>query len=247
MTLRQHASILPMGSALIACAVAAQEAQHNPVDGSEFRIYGIYLAGPPGKPLFIKASVEYIESVNGANIVSKHWVEEWIRDQEGRVWGRVREAQEAYPGKLPPLAFVWLFDVTARNSTVCSIPDRNCQVHDYDPSFFKGNSTYGIDAVSLVPERVQCGGGRFEQNFLGERSIGGISLGHILTMCYKLDGSHAGVDLWHNSEFDVDFNVINVPPRKGARYYHIDQISSSVPDDPKLFQVPPSGYSSQQE
>ncbi|MFZ1919610.1 MAG: hypothetical protein WAU58_18710 [Terriglobales bacterium] len=82
MTQRHRAIILLAGSALIACAGAAQEAQ--PADGRDFRIYRIYLAGTPGKPVSIKASVEHIESADGTKAVSKHWVEEWVRDQEGR-------------------------------------------------------------------------------------------------------------------------------------------------------------------
>lgn len=102
------------------------------------------------------------------------------------------------------------------------------------------------DGVRQVPEqheRVWCGEERFGQTFLGEYSIGGINLGRILMMCYKPNGSGGGVNLWHNSEFDIDFDVNNVPPRKGATYYRFDQISSSMPDDPELFQIPPSGYS----
>jgi len=64
-------------------------------------------------------------------------------------------------------------------------------------------------------------------------------------MRYKSDGSGGGRDLWHNSEFDIDFDVMDIPLRKGVTYYRIDQISSSVPDDPKFFEVPPGGYSSQ--
>jgi hypothetical protein len=88
-----------------------------------------------------------------------------------------------------------------------------------------------------------CGEERFGQTSLGEYSIGGINLSRTLMMCYEPDGSGGGVELWHNSEFDIDFDVYSVPMRKGATYYRIDQISSSVPDDPELFQVPPSGYS----
>jgi len=105
-----------------------------------------------------------------------------------------------------------------------------------------------IDGVCQAPaphDRVRCGGERFEQTFLGEYSIGGISLGRTSMMCYKPDGSAAGADVWHNSEFDIDFDVYRIPLREGATYYRIDRISSSVPDDAKLFQVPPSGYSFQ--
>lgn len=253
---RHHALILLAGTVLIACAVASQEAQHTPADGHEFRIYRIYLAGTPGKPISIKASVEQIESMDGTKVVSKHWVEEWVRDQEGRVWGRVGAPREEHPGKLPPLATVWSYDAATRKSTICSVADRECQVHESNPpsviSFFHvgGSSTVCIaNGVCQAPrqdERVfRCGEERFEQTFLGEYSIGGISLGHTRVMCYKPDGSGAGVDLWHNSEFDLDFDVYNMPRGKGAMYYRIDQISSSVPNDPKLFQVPPSGYSFQ--
>ena len=109
-----------------------------------------------------------------------------------------------------------------------------------------GSSTVCIEGVCQVPaqdQRVQCGEERLEQRFLGRYSIGGISLGRTLMMCHKPDGSGEGVELWHNSEFDIDFDVLKMPPQKGATYYRIDQISSSVPDDPTLFQVPPSGYS----
>jgi len=174
-----------MGSALIACAVVAQEAQHNPSDSRQFRIYRIYLAGPAGKPLSIKASAERIESMDGTKIVSKHWVEEWLRDEEGRVWGRVRAPQEENPGKLPPLATVWLFDPAVRKQTLCSVADRNCRVYDYTPPYpisylrLGGSSIAGITPVAQVPEqheRVQCGEERFGQTFLGEHSIGGIVL-----------------------------------------------------------------------
>jgi hypothetical protein len=246
-----HASVLlPV---LIACGVAAQEAQHTPADSHESRIYRIYLAGIPDKPLSIKASVEQIESMDGAKVVSKHWEEEWVRDREGRVWGRIHAPREEYPGKLPPLATVGLFDAAARKRTVCSVAERECQVYEDYPAFpvsflhVGGSSTICIvDGVCQAPEqhnRVLCGDERFEQTFLGERSIGGITLGHILLMCYKPDGSGGGVDLWHNSEFDIDFDVWNVAPVKGATYYRIDQISSSVPDNPELFRVPPDGYS----
>jgi len=251
---RHHALTLLAGTALIACVVASQEVQHTSADGREFRIYRIYLAGIPGKPVSINASVEHIESMDGTKVVSKHWVEEWIRDQEGRVWGRVRAPQEGHPGKLPPLATVWLYDAATERSTICSVADRECRVNEHHApstiSFFKvgGSSTVCIDGVCQAPEpheRVLCGEERFKQTFLGEYSIGGINLGHTRIMCYKPDGSGAGVDLWHNSEFDIYFDVYNLPLRKGATYYRIDQISSSVPDDPKLFQLPPSGYSLQ--
>jgi len=251
---RHRALILLAGSALIACAVAAQEAHHTPADGRDFRIYRIYLAGTPGKPISVKASVERIESMDGTKVVSKHWEEEWVRDQEGRVWGRVREPREEHPGKLPPLATVWLYDAMAGEQTVCSIADRECKVSEYNPPYpisllnEGGSSTVCIEGVCQAPGqdyRVRCGELRLEQTFFGEYSIGGISLGRTRIMCYKPDASGAGVDLWHNSEFDIDFDVYNLPPKKGATYYRIDQISSSVPDDPKLFQVPPSGYSSQ--
>lgn len=250
MTQRHRAIILLAGSALIACVGAAQEAQ--PAAGRDFRIYRIYLAGTTGKPVAIKASVEKIESTDGAKVVSKHWVEEWVRDKEGRVWGRVRAPQEDYPAKLPPLADVWLYDAAAGRRTVCSVANRECQVDEFYPpspvSFFDvgGSSTVCIEGVCQVPaqdQRVQCGEERLEQRFLGRYSIGGISLGRTLMMCHKPDGSGEGVELWHNSEFDIDFDVLKMPPQKGATYYRIDQISSSVPDDPTLFQVPPSGYS----
>ena len=61
--------------------------------------------------------------------------------------------------------------------------------------------------------------------------------------CYKRDGSGGGKELWHNSEFDIDFDVYHMPPNKSETYYQIDQVSSSVSDDPKLFQIPPVGYS----
>jgi hypothetical protein len=130
-----HVLILLAGSALIACAVAAQEAQHARVDSRDFRIYQIYLAGTPGKPISVKAGVERIESMDGTKVVSKHWVEEWVRDQEGRVWGRVRAPREEHPGKLPPLATVWLYDAAAREQTVCSVADRECRVSEYDPPY----------------------------------------------------------------------------------------------------------------
>jgi hypothetical protein len=63
-----------------------------------------------------------------------------------------------------------------------------------------------------------------------------------LVTCYKPDGSGAGVDLWRNSEFDMDFEVHNWPLRQGATFCRIDKISSSVPDDTEVFHVPPSGY-----
>jgi len=246
---RHHALILLAGSALIASAVAAQEAQHTRADGRDFRIYRIYLAGTLGKPISIKASVEHIESMDGTKVVSKHWVEDWVRDQEGRVWGRVRAPREEHPRKLPPLATVWLFDAEARKRTVCSVADRECHVDEYYPpspiSFVRvgGNSTVCIDGVCQVPEQHErglCGEERFGQTFLGEYSIGGINPARILMMCYKPDGSGGGAELWHNSEFDIDFDVGTVSLRKGATYYWIDQISSSVSDDPELFQVPPS-------
>ena len=247
---RHHALILLAGSALIACAVAAQDAQPTSADGPDFRIHRIYLAGTPGKPVSIKATVEQIDQ--GGHL--KHWAEEWVRDQEGRVWGRVRALREEHPGKLPPLTTVWLYDAAARERTVCLVADRKCHVDEYTPpspiSYLHvgGSSTVCIGGVCQVPaqdERVRCGEQRLEQTFLGEYSIGGISLGHTRVMCYKPDGSGAGVDLWHNSEFDIDFDVYNVPLNEGATYYRIDQISSSVPDNPKLFQVPPTGYSFQ--
>jgi hypothetical protein len=110
--------------------------------------------------------------------------------------------QEEHPGKLPPLATVWLFDAAARKRTVCSVADRECQVDEYYPpspiSFVHvgGSSTVCIDGVCQVPdqhERVWCGEERFGQTFLGEYSIGGINLGRILMMCYKPDGSGGGV------------------------------------------------------
>jgi len=247
MPLCRHASILlPV---LIACGVVAQEVQHTSRDS---RIYRIYLAGTPDRPLSIKASVEQIESMDGKKVVSKHWVEEWVRGKDGRVWGRVRAPQEEHPGKLPPFVDVWLFDAAARETTFCSTADKECHVNEYHPpspiSFLHmgGSSQVCIDQVCQVPEqheRVSCGDERFEQTFLGEYSIGGINLRHIRMMCYKPDGSGGGVDLWHNSEFDIDFDVYNMPPREGMTYYRIDQISSSVLDDTELFQVPPSGYS----
>jgi hypothetical protein len=248
---RHYALILLAGSALIGCAVAAQEAQHTPAGGREFRIYRIYLAGTTGKPVSIKASAEHIESVDGTKVVSTHWVEEWVRDQEGRVWGRVRAAREEDP--LPPLTTIWSYDPAIRERTICSVAERGCRVDEIEPpsviSFFAlgGSSTVcmvnGACQAPRQQDRVRCGEERLEQKFLGEYSIGGISLDHTLMMCYKPDGSGGGVDLWHNSEFDLDFDVNNVPLRKGATYYRIDQISSSVPDDPALLQVPPSGYS----
>jgi hypothetical protein len=96
--------------------VAAQEAQHTPADGREFRIYRIYLAGTLAKPLSIKASAEQIESMDGTKVVSKHWVEDWVGDQDGRVSGQVRASQEEHPG-MPPLAAVWLFDAGAGEKT----------------------------------------------------------------------------------------------------------------------------------
>lgn len=252
---RHHALILLAGPAFIACAVAAQEAQHAPGDGREFRIYQIYLAGTPGKPLSIKASAEQIESINGTEVVSKHWVEEWARDQEGRVWGRMSAPQEEHPGKMPPIAFVWSYDAVSYKTTSCSVADRECHVIDNHPpsviSFFRvgGSSTVcAVNGVCRAPEpheRVLCGDQRLKQTFLGEYSIGGISLSRTSMMCYKPDGSGAGMDLWHNSEFDLDFGVWHAPLRKGMMFYRIDQISSSIPDDPALFQVPPGGYSIQ--
>jgi hypothetical protein len=248
---RRRVLTLLAGLALIPCLITAQEA-HRPAEDRDFRIYRVYLAGTPGRPISIKASVEHVESMDGTKVVSTHWVEEWVRDQEGRVWGRVRAPQEEHPGKLPPLATVWLFDAAARKSTVCSVSDRECQADEYyspSPISFVhvgGSSTVCIDPVCQVPEqheRVGCGEERFGQTFLGEYSIGGIRLGRILMICYKSDGSGGGAELWHNSEFDIDFDVDKVPLRKGATYYRIDQISFSVPDDPTLFQVPPSGYS----
>jgi hypothetical protein len=245
---RRYALILLMGLALITCAAAAQEAHPTPAENQDFRIYHIYLAGTPGKPFSIKASVEQIDKGRAL----KHWVEEWVRDQEGRVWGRVRAPREDHPGKLPPLTTVWLFDAAARKRTVCLAADRECHVDEYYSPYpisylhVGGSSTVCIGGVCQVPEpqdRVSCADERLQQTFLGEYSIGGISLGHIRMMCYKPDGSGGGVDLWHNSEFDIDFDVYNMPLTEGATYYRIEQISSSVPDDPKLFQVPPSGYS----
>jgi hypothetical protein len=97
-SLCHHASVLlPL---LIACGVLAQEAQRPPVDFHESRIYRIYLAGTPDKPISIRATVEQIESMDGAKVVSKHWTEEWVRDREGRAWGRIRAPREEYPGKM---------------------------------------------------------------------------------------------------------------------------------------------------
>jgi len=100
---RYHALILLAGSALLACAIAAQEEQHPPADSREFRIYRIYLAGTPSKPVSIKASVEHIESKDGTKVVSKHWVEEWVRDQEGRVWGVSARLGKSTRGNCRPL------------------------------------------------------------------------------------------------------------------------------------------------
>ena len=183
MTLRQFASILLMGSALIACAVVAQEEQHNPSESRQFRIYRIYLAGPAGKPLSIKASAERIESMDGTKIVSKHWVEEWLRDEEGRVWGRVRAPQEENPGKLPPLATVWLFDPAVRKQTLCSVADRNCQVYDYNPpypiSFLRLG---GSSIVGITPEP------RFPSSMSGS-SAGRRDLGRRFSESIRLAGS----------------------------------------------------------
>jgi len=247
-----RALVLLGGSALIACILAAQEARPTPADGRAFRIYHIYLAGTTDSPISIKASVEHIESIHGTKVVSKHWAEEWTRDQEGRVWGRVRAPQEDHPRELPPLATVWLFDPAKRKRTICSVANRECRVDEYDPpstiAFLAvgGSSSVGIEPVFQVPaqrERVQCGDERFGQTFLGEYSIGGISLGHIRMMCYKPDGSGSGVDVWHNSEFNIDFDVTHGPLKEGETYYLINQISPFVPDKPELFQVPPDGYS----
>lgn len=244
----RHALTLLVGSALITCAVAAQEAQATPDDSRDLRIYRIYLAGTPGKPLFIKASVEHIDK--GGLLMN--WGEEWIRDQDGRVWGRARAPREEYPGKLPPLATIWLFDAAAGKRTVCAVADRECDVAEYHGPYpisylhVGGTATVGIGGVCQVPEpqdRVSCGDERLQQTFLGERSIGGIRLGHIRMMCLKPDGSGGGVDLWHNSEFNIDFDVYDMPLGEGSTYYRIDQISSSVPDDPRLLQFPPVGYS----
>jgi hypothetical protein len=236
-----YALILLAGTALIACPVVSQEAQHTPADGRGFRIYQIYLAGTPGKPLSIKVT---------ATEQTLQWVEEWVRDQEGRVWGRIylnvdkaipHAPREEQPGKLPPLAYVWLFDAGAGKITLCSVADRECQVNEnhlpYTISFFAvgGNSTFCMDPVCQVPEqheRVQCGEDRLGEKFLGEYQIGGIRLARTSVMCYKPDGSGGGVDLWHNSEFDIYFGVsgglLDV-----AKYYRIDQISSSVARRPE--------------
>jgi|HubBroStandDraft_1064217.scaffolds.fasta_scaffold16003_1 hypothetical protein len=232
MPLFSRTSVLLAGSALIVCAVAAQEAQHSSVNGREFRIYDIFLPGIPGKPTFIKTTVEHIESIDGTKVVTKHWEEEMARDKEGRVWGRLRAARESYPGKVPPVEIVWLYDAAAENEVFCDVGG-HCWSQEIPPSFwafFRG-----------------CGENELVRTFLGESSIGGISMGRTRIMCYRPDGSSGGEDQWHNSEFNVDFNVVDMPLQKGASYYRIDQVSPSVPDDPELFQVPPSGYTFHKE
>ncbi|HXW92004.1 MAG TPA: hypothetical protein VEK33_15760 [Terriglobales bacterium] len=259
MTLRQHASIL-LGSALIASALAAQEVQHTPTDSHEFRISRITLPGISGKPVSIKIAVEHIEPMDGKE-VTKHWEEDWVRDTEGRVWVRARAPREAYPGKVPPVTTIWLFDAAAENSTQCSVAERKCWVNAEHPSsttlLFPETAAEsssvcwvaeGECQIHEYHESVRCGEKRFVRTFVGTYSIGVISMGRTRVTCYKPDGSGAGVELWHNSEFDIDFAVLNLlelPPRKVTTYYWIDQISSSLPDDPKLFQVPLSGYSFQ--
>lgn len=259
MALRHHASILLVAFTLNGCVLAAQEAHDSSRGTREFRIYNIFLPGVQGKPVSIKTTIEQIESLNGGKVAVKHWEEEMLRDNEGRVRVSAQAAKEDHPGKVPPVEVVWFYDPSSESVTMCQAAKRKCEPlsKEYYPHletwFFNAEKTVqsvcfdaeGLCESSELHPSAWCGEKRFMRTILGEYSISGINIGRTRVMCYKPDGSGAGDDLWHNREFDLDFDVLNLPPRKGVTYYSIDQISHSVSDDPELFQVPPSGYSFQ--
>ena len=224
MTQRHRAIILLAGSALIACAGAAQEAQ--PARWPRFSHLPHLPGGNSGQACFHQGKRRTYR-ISGRDKGGLQALGRGVGARPGGPGcGGVSASQEEHPGKLPPLADVWLYDAAARRRTVCLVADRECQVDEYYPpspiSFFPcgGARTVCIEGVCQVPaqdERVRCGEEKLEQTFLGQYSIGGITLGRTLMMCRKPDGSGVGTELWHNTEFDIDFDVLRCCHKKARR------------------------------
>jgi len=232
------ARFFPLGFALVAGVLFAQEPLRAPDGGTTFHVAGVELLPIQGIPLTGKSSVQWTRTLEDGSTVTVQEQANLARDSQGRMYRERRSFVPVNSDRESPLTELQFFDPDAKTQTICSAAKRECTVSDYFPrrSFVAARAgSYANGARTL------------EREDLGANTIDGLDV----TGTRETTTINAGVvgndkplvstrEFWYSAQLKTNLMVTRTDPRDGKQVVRLIEFSQSEPD-PHTFDIP-EGY-----